>query len=233
MSEPRVIVALDFAETGEALSLARRLEPARCRLKVGKALFTRAGPGLVRTLVDRGFDVFLDLKYHDIPHTVSGACRAAAELGVWMVNVHALGGAAMLLAARDGVDSAAHRPLLVAVTLLTSMDDAALLEVGLGGSSVRHVTHLAEMAQRCGLDGVVCSAQEIGTLRHACGEALRLVTPGIRLQGAAHDDQKRTATPGEALRMGADYLVIGRPITAARDPLRVLAEIEHEMSCLP
>ncbi len=227
---PRIIVALDFAEADAALAFVRGLDPARCRLKIGKELFTRAGPELVRAMASAGFDVFLDLKFHDIPNTVGAACAAAAGLRVWMVNVHALGGAAMMRAARAQVDAAAHKPLLIAVTLLTSMAQGDLEDLGLAGSPPQAVLRLARLAERAGMDGVVCSPQEVPLLRAEMPRDFRLVTPGIRPAGNGADDQVRIATPASAVRSGADYLVIGRPITRASDPVRALAAIEQEIN---
>jgi orotidine-5'-phosphate decarboxylase len=230
--EPRIIVALDYPDGQSAMKLVERLEPALCRLKVGKELFTREGPALVEALVGRGFDVFLDLKYHDIPNTVASACRAAADLGVWMLNVHALGGERMLLAAREGCSDASHAPLLVAVTILTSMDTADLAVVGLAGSPQDNVLRLASLAQACGLDGVVCSSRETGVLRERLGPDFRLVTPGIRPTGSRQDDQRRVMTPVDAVTSGSSYLVIGRPVTRADDPVSVLRTINSELSAL-
>lgn len=227
---PRVIVALDYAAAEEALAFARRLDPQRCRVKVGKELFTVAGPDLVRRLADGGFDVFLDLKYHDIPNTVAAACKAAAGLGAWMINVHASGGSAMMRAAREALAGVAKPPLLIAVTVLTSMNDEDLRETGQQETASRLVERLARLAQASGLDGVVCSAQEAALLRKACGAGFRLVTPGIRLADAGKDDQKRVVTPAAAVAAGADYLVVGRPITQAADPLAVLARINAEIA---
>lgn len=229
MSDNRIIVALDFASAREALALAQRLDPARCAVKVGKELFTREGPGVVRELTQAGFPVFLDLKYHDIPNTVAGACRAAAELGVWMLNVHASGGTAMMRAAREAVEHVRPRPLLVAVTVLTSLDGADLDEVGLAGPPREAVLRLARLARDAGMDGVVCSPREIRVLRDGLGPDFALVTPGIRPAGAATGDQKRVMTPAEAVRDGASHLVIGRPITGAPRPLDALTAIEGEM----
>jgi orotidine-5'-phosphate decarboxylase len=231
-NDPRVIVALDYPSADAALALVERLDPARCRVKVGKELFTRAGPELVRRLVDGGFDVFLDLKYHDIPNTVAGACAAAADLGVWMVNVHALGGRAMMEAAREALEAGGRRPLLIAVTVLTSHSEADLAEIGLAGSPMANVQRLAALAQGSGLDGVVCSPREVATLRAAHGEGFRLVTPGIRPSGVALGDQKRVMTPGDAIRSGSDYQVIGRPITGADDPMGVLLAVEAEIDAV-
>jgi orotidine-5'-phosphate decarboxylase len=222
---PRVFVALDFPNASDALSLAERLSPSDCGLKVGKELFVTAGPDPVRRMVDRGFAVFLDLKFHDIPNTVASACAAAATLGVAMLNVHASGGKAMMSAAREAVDRAGTRPLLVAVTVLTSLDDRDMGELGIAATAQAHALRLAALTRACGLDGVVCSAQEAPALRAACGPAFKLVTPGIRPADAAKDDQARIVTPQAAVRNGADYLVIGRPITQAADPVAALASI--------
>ena len=226
----RIIVALDYASAEPALALARRLDPAHCRLKVGKQLFTRAGPDVVGRLQERGFEVFLDLKFHDIPNTVAGACRAAAELGVWMTNVHASGGRRMLEAARESVDAVAKPPLLIAVTLLTSLDAEDLRDTGIGGKPAEQVTRLAKLAHACGLDGVVCSPKELESLATAVPDSFLRVTPGVRPAGNADGDQKRVATPTRAIADGAHYLVIGRPITEATDPAAALSAIEAEIS---
>jgi orotidine-5'-phosphate decarboxylase len=225
LDSKRVIVPLDVPDMESALGLAARLDPKLCRVKVGKELFTAAGPGVVERLHDRGFEVFLDLKFHDIPNTVAGACRAAARLGVWMVNVHASGGEAMMRAAREALSDAAHPPLLIAVTLLTSLAEADLRAIGLAGSMEENVVRLARLAQASGLDGVVCSAHEAPALRRALGGGFTLVTPGIRLADSARDDQSRIVTPREAARLGANYLVIGRPITQSADPAATLESI--------
>lgn len=227
--DPRVIVALDYADAAGALALADRLDPAICRIKVGKELFTAAGPMLVKTLARRGFAVFLDLKYHDVPNTVANACRAAAALGVWMVNVHALGGRAMLQAARETLARENRPPKLIAVTMLTSLAAGDLVELGISGGPMEVATRLARLAQSCGLDGVVCSAQEASRLRQECGTGFWLVTPGIRPAQAGRDDQSRVMTPRAAIDNGADYLVIGRPITRAPDPLAALQAINREI----
>ncbi|MDD3759727.1 MAG: orotidine-5'-phosphate decarboxylase [Acidithiobacillus sp.] len=224
-----LIVALDFPDAPSALALADRLDPQQCRVKVGKELFTRAGPTVVENLQARGFQVFLDLKFHDIPATVAGACRAAAELGVWMLNVHASGGRAMLEAAREAVSVSAAPPLLIAVTVLTSLDAADLEEIGCHSKPAEQVRRLAALTAETGLAGVVCSAQEAGQLRQELPALLR-VTPGIRPAGFARDDQRRVLTPAAALAQGADYLVIGRPITAATDPGAVVASIVADMA---
>ncbi len=230
MSDPRIIVALDYPDAASALKLAARLDPKLSRLKIGNELYTAAGPALVEKLRQSGFAIFLDLKYHDIPNTVTAACDAAAELGVWMVNVHALGGRAMMAAAREALARRKAAPKLVAVTLLTSIGAADMEEIGLAGVPQEAVVRLARLAQACGLDGVVCSAQEAGTLRRQCGKPFCLVTPGIRPAGAARDDQQRVATPRQAIANGADYLVIGRPITRAADPLAAVRKISEEIA---
>ena len=225
-----LIVALDYANERDALVLADQLDPAACRVKVGKELFTACGPAIVERLQERGFDVFLDLKFHDIPQTVAKACRAAARLGVWMLNVHASGGSTMLRAAREAMNDAAgtRRTLLVAVTVLTSMNDAALREVGVNSSVQDQVGRLATLAAECALDGIVCSALEASRLREAVPELLR-VTPGIRPAQYAEDDQRRIMTPAAALASGSDFLVVGRPITAAEDPALALSQILSEL----
>lgn len=227
---PRVIVALDYASAAEALAFAERLDPARCRVKVGKELFTVAGPVLVEQLVARGFDLFLDLKYHDIPNTVASACRSAASLGAWMINVHASGGRTMMMAAREALAGLAQPPKLIAVTVLTSLGAEDLRETGHSESPEVLVERLARLSAASGMDGVVCSAQEAPRLRAACGPQFCLVTPGIRLADAEQDDQKRIVTPGAAIAGGADYLVVGRPITRASDPLAVLDRINAEIA---
>ena len=224
-----IFIALDYPDTRRALDLAQRLDPANCRLKVGKELFTRGGPHLVEELQRLGFEIFLDLKFHDIPNTVAAACRAATDLGVWMVNVHAMGGRRMLNAAREAVDSSSHRPKLIAVTILTSMTEDEIHEIGLTGSTDENVSRLAHLAKDCGLDGVVCSAREAAKLKQENGSDFALVTPGIRPLWAATGDQTRVMTPSEAMAAGSDYLVIGRPITAAEDPLAALNRVVEEL----
>ncbi len=238
MNSTKIIVALDYADAASALALVERLDPALCRLKVGKELFTVAGPELVRALVARGFEVFLDLKFHDIPNTVAAACRAAAGLGVWMVNVHASGGRRMMSAAQESLadlpprerpGDKPQRPLLIAVTVLTSMSAEDLDEVGVAGAPADQVLRLARLTQACKLDGVVCSGHEASMLRNDLGADFRLVTPGIRPAGSEAGDQRRVMTPVEALRAGATDLVIGRPITAATDPLAALKRIQSDI----
>jgi orotidine-5'-phosphate decarboxylase len=233
-SDPRVIVALDFDSDAAASSLVTRLAPAACAIKIGNELFAVAGPDFVRRVVDRGFNVFLDLKYHDIPNTVARACNAAARLGVWMLNVHAAGGRAMLIAARDAVQAAAldrgrAAPRLIAVTVLTSLAEHDLHDIGQADGAAAQALRLARLAHDCGLDGVVCSAAEARPMRSAFGSAFMLVTPGIRPAGTSADDQSRIATPQAAIANGVDYLVIGRPITRASDPVAALLEINRSL----
>nr|BBJ04372.1 orotidine 5'-phosphate decarboxylase [Marinobacter nauticus] len=230
LNDPKIIVALDFPSQNPALALADQLDPAKCRLKVGKELFTRSGPELVKSLQGRGFDVFLDLKFHDIPNTTSAAVAAAADLGVWMVNVHASGGEKMMVACRERLESfGADKPLLIAVTVLTSMSDSDLAGIGITGSAEAHVSRLATLTKNCGLDGVVCSAQEAPRLKAEQGADFQLITPGIRPLTADKGDQQRIMTPTDALKAGSDYLVIGRPITQAPDPLAALEAIHAEV----
>lgn len=231
--ETPVVVALDYPSAAPALALAERLSPELCRLKVGKELFTRSGPALVETLQERGFEVFLDLKFHDIPNTVAAAVRAAAELGVWMVNVHASGGRRMMEAAVEVLRGCAHKPLLIGVTVLTSMTDADLAELGYRETAAERVQRLAALAADCGLDGVVCSALEARLLREARGPGFCLVTPGIRLAGDDAGDQRRVVTPADAVALGSDYLVIGRSITGAADPLAALRRVHAELGLVP
>lgn len=229
LNDPRVIIALDYPDAAPALDLAARLAPSQCKLKVGKELFVRAGPALVEKLTSAGFQVFLDLKFHDIPNTVAQACRAAADLGVWMVNVHASGGLKMMQAAREAVGQSGHRPKLIAVTVLTSMAGEDLRQIGLDVEPAVQVERLARLTREAGLDGVVCSAQEATLLRGAIGSDFLLVTPGIRPAGSAVGDQSRILTPARAIAAGADYLVVGRPITQADDPVAALQSINAEI----
>ena len=227
--EKRIVVALDFKDADSTLDMLAKLDPELCRVKIGKELFTRAGPQLVRQVVDAGYDVFLDLKFHDIPNTVAGAVSAAADLGVWMVNVHASGGKAMLRAARRALDKHAQPPLLIGVTVLTSMEEDDLLQVGIQDRTETHVMRLARLCADSGLDGVVCSARETQQLRANMPSDFVLVTPGIRPAGDSAGDQKRIETPTAALTKGSDYLVIGRPVTQAADPRAKLQSIMQEI----
>jgi orotidine-5'-phosphate decarboxylase len=230
LNDPKIIVALDFADGNQALEFARKVSPEQCRLKVGKELFTSCGPALVEQLVSQGYDIFLDLKFHDIPNTVQKAASAAAKLGVWMLNVHALGGSAMMQAAREGVEIVARRPFLIAVTVLTSLSQQDLTEAGIDLPLPKLVEKLTRNALANGLDGVVCSAREAADLRASVGDAALLVTPGIRPDWARADDQQRILTPQQALAAGASYLVIGRPITAHEDPAAALASIAESIA---
>ncbi len=230
MNDPKIIIALDYPSAAPALALVERLQPELCRLKVGKELFTAAGPAVLEKLMRRGFEIFLDLKFHDIPNTTAQACKAAAELGVWMVNVHALGGRKMLTAAADAISNTSSKPpKLIAVTMLTSMAQEDLADIGIQATPAEMVLRLATLARDCGLDGVVCSAQEAELLRKHCGTEFILVTPGIRPAQASLDDQSRVMTPQAALQAGSSYLVIGRPITQAADPLQALLNINKEI----
>ncbi len=233
MTTNPVVVALDFEQKSAALNLVSQLDPTLCRLKVGKEMFTHFGPAFVTELQQRKFDVFLDLKFHDIPNTVAKAVKAAADLGVWMVNVHASGGSRMMIAAREALQSfGAEKPLLIAVTVLTSMEQADLLELGITLTPEQQVLKLAALTHLSGLDGVVCSAHEARALKQQFGQAFQLVTPGIRPAFAGADDQKRVMTPAQAVATGVDYMVIGRPITKAADPLAALQAIYQELNAV-
>ena len=226
----RVIVALDYASEKEGWHIVERLDPARCRLKIGKELFTHTGPKFVCRVIDAGFDVFLDLKYHDIPNTVAGACSAAADLGCWMVNIHASGGRAMMEAAVERLAHHRARPLLTAVTVLTSMGETAIAEVGYVGDTHDLVLKLAALSHECGMDGVVCSAHEVKAIKELCGKDFLAVVPGLRPDNTRTDDQHRIATPSAAVEAGADFLVIGRPITRNADPAAAIEAIYCELS---
>jgi orotidine-5'-phosphate decarboxylase len=228
ISGSKIIVALDFKDEASTMALVEKLEPSLCRLKVGKELFVRCGPELVKKLIHKGFDVFLDLKFHDIPNTVAAACQAAADMGVWMVNVHASGGRKMMQFARAAIDQCEHKPLLIGVTILTSLSRQDIAEVGLDIEPAEQVLRLAKLANDSGLDGVVCSPQEVRMLKQEIGQDFCLVTPGVRPAGAAIGDQQRVMTPSEALLQGSDYLVIGRPITASPNPVIALEDIIAE-----
>lgn len=230
MSQSPIVVALDYDNASDAIALADRLNPSQCRLKVGKELFTSAGPSVVEALMKRDFDVFLDLKFHDIPNTCAKAVKAAAELGVWMVNVHACGGQRMMEAARNELENFTAPPLLIAVTVLTSMDADDLAGLGVTVSPQEQVLKLAKLAQNSGMDGVVCSAQEASVMRDQAGSDFCLVTPGIRPAGSAANDQRRIVTPQQALAWGSHYLVIGRPITQAENPAEACASILNDIS---
>lgn len=227
-NDPKIIVALDYQDSASALKLVNQLDPALCRLKVGKELFTATGPQFVTELAHSNFGVFLDLKFHDIPNTVAKACTAACNLGVWMLNVHASGGLDMMQAAQQAVHSNENKPFLIAVTVLTSMNQAGLNQIGIHTDLTTHVLNLAMLTKQAGLDGVVCSALEAKILRSKLGDDFCLVTPGIRPANVNQDDQSRVVTPADALRNGSSYLVIGRPITQADNPNKALEAIHDE-----
>jgi orotidine-5'-phosphate decarboxylase len=228
--EKRIIVALDYPDQSSVLTFADSVSPDLCRLKVGKEVFTHSGPELVRALVDRGFDVFLDLKFHDIPTTVAKAVSAALDLGVWMLNVHALGGSRMMQAAREALEQQGGGSKLVAVTVLTSMRDNDLAELGLKMPAGELAAKLSGLAMQCGFHGVVCSAQEARGIADQCGESFLRVTPGIRpVSPSLGDDQRRIMTPLQAVDGGSNYLVIGRPVTQSVDPVAALLAIKKEI----
>ena len=226
----RLIIALDFATAEQALTFVKDLQPSQCKLKVGFELFVAAGPEFVRHLVQRGFAVFLDLKFHDIPNTVASACKAAAQLGVWMLNVHASGGVTMMQAAKAALADLPNPPKLIAVTVLTSMDKAQLASTGIQLEPLKQVQYLAKLAQDSGLDGVVCSAQEAALLRVQLGDEFLLVTPGIRPEGSDKGDQSRVMTPRQAKQAGVSYVVVGRPITQAAEPQAIIAQINADLA---
>lgn len=230
MSNPKIIVALDYPSETEALQLVDQLDSELCRLKVGKEMFTHLGPAFVEKIQNKGFDVFLDLKYHDIPNTVAKACEAAADLGVWMLNVHASGGRRMMEAAANAVANHQNKPLLIAVTVLTSMSQQDLNELGITNTPADQALRLATLAQASGLHGVVCSAQEAALMRQNLTEDFLLVSPGIRPAGSKADDQRRIMTPLDAINAGSNYLVIGRPVTQSDNPLETLRTINSEIS---
>ena len=233
MNDPKVLVALDFAREQQALQLADQLDPALCRLKIGKEMFTRFGPAFIEKIHKKNFEVFLDLKFHDIPNTVARACESASDLGVWMINLHALGGRRMMETAAEALAKRQSSPYLIAVTVLTSMSAQDLSELGIQQSPAELAVHLARMAKDSGLDGVVCSAQEAPLMRKTLGEQFILVTPGIRPKGSDVNDQQRIMTPTDAIRNGSSYLVIGRPITQSEDPVGILRTINSELFLLP
>jgi len=229
--DPKVVIALDYDNKMQALAFIEQLDPTTCRLKIGKEMFTHFGPEFVQLLVSKGFEVFLDLKFHDIPHTVAKAVKAAADLGVWMVNVHASGGRRMMEAAKAILEPYGDKaPLLIAVTVLTSMDQSDLTELGINLTPAEQVKRLALLTKSSGLDGVVCSSHEAEELKGLLGKDFKLVTPGIRPAGSDAGDQRRIKTPKQAIDSGSDYLVIGRPITQAEDPVAVLHNINDSLS---
>ena len=225
----QLIVALDFPSSEQALRFVAPLSPSDCKLKVGFELFVSAGAEMVRLLTAKGFEVFLDLKFHDIPNTVASVCKAAAKLDVWMMNVHASGGEVMMQAAQKALSSFDQPPKLIAVSVLTSMNNEQLRSIGVAKKAKDHVLNLSTLAKKAGLDGMVCSAHEAQALREVMGKGFLLVTPGIRLEGSGHDDQQRVMTPREAMQAGVSYIVVGRPITQSAYPLAVIQQINHEI----
>lgn len=220
-----IVVALDYPTPKQAIEMAKQLDPKKCRVKVGKELFTASGPAILEQLHKMDFDVFLDLKFHDIPNTCAGAVAAAAQLGVWMVNVHASGGERMMVAAAEAIANKSHKPLLIAVTVLTSMEQSDLAGIGLDVLPQQQVERLAKLSKQSGMDGVVSSAHEIELIKGLCGDDFLTVTPGIRPVGSAAGDQRRIMTPQQAVNAGGDYMVIGRPITQAPNPQQVCLDI--------
>ncbi|REF28149.1 orotidine-5'-phosphate decarboxylase [Xenorhabdus cabanillasii] len=228
--ESPVVVALDYDNQDAALAFVDKIDPQSCRLKVGKEMFTLNGPQFIQVLHQRGFDVFLDLKFHDIPNTTARAVAAAAELGVWMVNIHASGGERMMTAAKEALlPYGKDAPLLIAVTVLTSMEQSDLLGTGIDVTPAQHAERLAKLTKQCGLDGVVCSAHEAQQLKEVCGQEFKLITPGIRPEGSDAGDQRRIMTPPQAVQTGVDYMVIGRPITRAENPALALQQINQSI----
>jgi len=227
---PKIFIAIDHNDINKAKELIQKLPPEICGVKVGKELFTVCGPEIIEWIQVQGFKIFLDLKYHDIPNTVEKACFAASNMGISILNVHALGGKDMMLAAKEGVDKSNNHPYLIAVTLLTSMGASSLKEIGFTSSVNNHISNLAISASQANLDGIVCSAKDIADIKSTLPESFLYVTPGIRLINSVKDDQKRIATPLEAIKMGASILVIGRPITQAKDPEAVLRNITDDIS---
>ena len=230
MDVPKIFVAIDHSNPNVASYLINQLKPELCGIKIGKELFTSAGPKFVQKVVDLGFMVFLDLKFHDIPNTVAQACFTAAKLGVFMLNVHIAGGSAMIEAARDKLDTLTRPPKLIGVTVLTSLNDQDLTNLGFHLTTQALVEKWTNLGQQAGLDGIVCSAMEVKHLREKFQHPFLFITPGIRPQAKTHDDQKRVMTPVAAIEAGSDYLVIGRPITQAKDPMAVLESIQNDLS---
>ena len=227
---PKLFIAIDQNDISKAKELIQKLAPEMCGIKVGKELFTACGPEIIQWIQEKGFKVFLDLKYHDIPNTVEKACFVASKMGVSILNVHALGGIDMMLAAKEGVDKSNNNPYLIAVTLLTSMDSNGLKDIGFTSTVNKKILNLAKIASQAKMDGIVCSAKDIINIKSELPESFLYVTPGIRLSSSTKDDQKRISTPLEAVKMGSNILVIGRPITQAKNPEAVLNEIMNEIS---
>ena len=227
--DPKVVVACDFNQLSDLHNFVDKVSPELCKLKIGKEMFTYFGPQAVKPLVDKGFDVFLDLKFHDIPNTVSRAIKASCNLGVWMVNVHASGGKQMLLAAREAVDSSSNKPILIAVTILTSYDNSSYQELGFKNNLLDQIAYLTTLSENSGMDGIVCSANDIRSIKPLVKEKFQFVTPGIRLANS-DDDQKRVTTPEDAIIQGSNYLVIGRPITSSEEPAALIEKINQKIN---
>lgn len=229
MDNSKIIVALDFGSLSETEDFLKKVKGQNCRVKVGKELFTNEGPNVIKLIQQYGFEIFLDLKFHDIPNTVSRAIKASCNLGIWMVNVHASGGKQMLLAAREAVDSSSNKPILIAVTILTSYDNYSFQELGFKNNLLDQIAYLATLSENSGMDGIVCSANDIPSIKPLVKEKFQFVTPGIRLANS-NDDQKRVTTPEDAITQGSNYLVIGRPITSSEDPAALIEKINQKIN---
>lgn len=229
MNNSKIIVALDFGSLSETEDFLKKVKGQNCRVKVGKELFTNEGPNVIKLIQQYGFEIFLDLKFHDIPNTVSRAIKASCNLGVWMVNVHASGGKQMLLAAREAVDSSSNKPILIAVTILTSYDKYSFQELGFKNNLLDQIAYLATLSENSGMDGIVCSANDIPSIKALVKEKFQFITPGVRLANS-NDDQKRVTTPEDAIKQGSNYLVIGRPITSSEDPAALIEKINQKIN---
>lgn len=229
MNNSKIIVALDFGSLSETEDFLKKVKGQNCRVKVGKELFTNEGPNVIKLIQQYGFEIFLDLKFHDIPNTVSRAIKASCNLGVWMVNVHASGGKQMLLAAREAVDSSSNKPILIAVTILTSYDNYSFQELGFKNNLLDQIAYLATLSENSGMDGIVCSANDIPSIKPLVKEKFQFITPGVRLANS-NDDQKRVTTPEDAITQGSNYLVIGRPITSSEDPAALIEKINQKIN---
>ncbi|MFL2964250.1 MAG: orotidine-5'-phosphate decarboxylase [Methylophilaceae bacterium] len=229
MNNSKIIVALDFGSLSETEDFLKKVKGQNCRVKVGKELFTNEGPNVIKLIQQYGFEIFLDLKFHDIPNTVSRAIKASCNLGIWMVNVHASGGKQMLLAAREAVDSSSNKPILIAVTILTSYDNYSFQELGFKNNLLDQIAYLATLSENSGMDGIVCSANDIPSIKPLVKEKFQFITPGVRLTNS-NDDQKRVTTPEDAIKQGSNYLVIGRPITSSKDPAALIEKINQKIN---
>lgn len=229
MNNSKIIVALDFGSLSETEDFLKKVKGQNCRVKVGKELFTNEGPNVIKLIQQYGFEIFLDLKFHDIPNTVSRAIKASCNLGIWMVNVHASGGKQMLLAAREAVDSSSNKPILIAVTILTSYDNYSFQELGFKNNLLDQIAYLATLSENSGMDGIVCSANDIPSIKPLVKEKFQFITPGVRLTNS-NNDQKRVTTPEDAIKQGSNYLVIGRPITSSKDPAALIEKINQKIN---